>query len=147
MLELETKDIVFRPYVPEDRAFIDNSWATSYYSACRIKDLLSPEDFHFFHRRLRERFFLRPSATVIVAESDGLIVGWIAVEVLPNCTALHYIYVKSSYRREFGIAGALFTRALPLGAVVYTHFTPKAAKIMAANQERFRNFRFNPHLT
>lgn len=150
MSELETQDLVFRPYTPEDRAFIESSWASSYYSACRIKDLLSPEDFHSFHRPLRERFFNRPNATVIVVspgDDPFLILGWIAVEVLPNCAVVHYVYVKSVYRREYMLASQLLVRAVPQGPVLFTHCTPRASKIMAANPERFKHFRFSPHLT
>jgi len=150
MPELETQDLVFRPYTPEDRPFIESSWASSYYSAQRIKDFLSPETFHFFHRPLRERFFNRPTATVIVVaagENPDVILGWIAVECIPNATVIHYLYVKADYRRKFDLANQLLIRGVPAGNVLYTHFTPKAGKIMAANPGRFRRFKFSPHLT
>lgn len=143
-------EFVFRPYLPEDRAFIESSWASSYYSACRIKDLLSPEDFHAFHRPLRERFFQRPNATAIVACADddpNHILGWIAVEILPNSSVLHYVYVKSAYRRDYGLAKKLLFRALLPGPVLYTHLTPRAAHIMALDADTFKRFRFCPHLT
>lgn len=147
---MNEQEFVFRPYTLEDRPFIESSWASSYYSACRIKDLLSPEEFHSFHRPLRERFFSRPSATVIVAadEDDPThIFGWIAVEVVTNATLLHYIYVKSTYRKEYGISKKLLIRGLPPGDVLYTHITPKFAKILCSDFEYFKRFRYLPHLT
>jgi hypothetical protein len=141
-------EFIFRPFVPEDRAFIESSWASSYYSACHVKDLLSPEEFHKFHRPLRERFFNRPTATVIVvasADDPNQILAWIAVEVLPNCAVIHYAYIKSAYRKEFGIFKELIRRGLPPGQVVVTHMTPKFARILS--QPEFREFRFVPHLT
>lgn len=140
-------EFIYRPYGPNERPFIESSWAQSYFSACRIKDLLSPEDFHKFHRPLRDRFFSRPTCTVIVAGSEDVVAGWVAIEILPNCTALHYIYVKSNFRREYGIARELLQRALPPGPVVYTHLTPKAVKIMSLDYDRFKDFRYCPHLT
>lgn len=149
MNELEKEDLVFRPFTDKDRPFIENSWADSYYGACRLKDSLSPDDFHAFHRPLRERFFNRPTATVIVvspAEDPEHILGWIAVEVLPNCTLVHYVYVKAAYRRDYHLSFQLLERAVPSHQVLFTHCTPKASKIMAAHPERFRQFRFAPHL-
>lgn len=143
-------ELVFRPYEPEDRPFIESSWASSYYSACRVKDTLSPEDFHYFHRPLRERFFSRPTATVIVvspAEDVDVILGWCAVEVLPNCSVLHYVYVKSAFRRDYGIATELLARSLPRGPVLHTHLTPRAAQILRLHPESFKGYRFVPHLT
>src|ERR1044072_2026014 len=96
-LEQELSNLVFRPYLPEDLPFIESSWANSYYGASRLKEVLAPEDFHAFHRPLRERFFLRPNATVIVVcppDDANHIMGWIAVEVLPNVSLVHYVYVK-----------------------------------------------------
>ena len=150
MPELETENLVFRPYLPSDRHFIESSWASSYYAASRIKDLLSPDDFHAFHRPLRARFFERPTAAVIVCASpddSDHILGWVAVEVLPNTAVLHYVYVKSTYRRDYGIAGQLLQRALPPGPVLYTHFTPRAAQIMSTHRAQFGDYRFCPHLT
>lgn len=150
MPELETENLVFRPYGPSDRNFIESSWADSYFQACRLKDLLSPQDFHAYHRPLRARFFERPNATVIIAaapDDPDHILGWLALEIVPNATLLHYVYVKSSYRRDYGIASKLIERSIPHGPVLYTHFTPRAAKIMATHQDRFHDFRFSPHLT
>lgn len=147
MLESE---FVFRPYRPEERAFIESSWAQSYFSACRIKDLLSPEEFHKFHRPLRDRFFCRPTATVIVAcgaEDPDVVIGWAAVEILPNCTCLHYVYVKATFRREWGVARGLLSRALPPGPVIYSHLTSKAMKILSLHQDYFKDFRYVPHIS
>lgn len=143
-------EFILRPYVLEDRPFIDSSWASSYYSACHIKDLLSPTDFHNFHREIRERFFKRPMGTVIVAcdQDDPFhILAWIALEVLPNCTLLHYVYVKSAYRKEHGVFRDLLTKTIPKGDVVYTHMTHKFSRILARHPDLFQNFRFCPHLT
>lgn len=143
-------EYTFRPFGPEDRPFVESSWASSYYSACRIKDLLSPDDFHAFHRPLRARFFERPTSVVIIAcmpDNADSILGWVAVEGLPNCMALHYVYVKSTFRGEYGIFRELLARSLTPGPVLYTHCTPRFQKILRSNFELFRDFQFVPHLT
>lgn len=147
---MSESEFVFRSFSLEDRPFIESSWASSYYAASRIKDALSPEDFHAFHRPLRARFFDRPSATVIVvspADDPHFILGWIAVEVLPNCSVIHYAYIKSNFRREYGLLRKLISRAVHTERVLYTHLTPKAMKIMATHQDEIRLYQFCPHLT
>lgn len=147
---MNESEFIFRPYVLEDRAFIESSWASSYYSACKIKDILSPGDFHKFHRPLRERFFERPSATVIVVSPSwdpSFIIGWAAVEIVPNGSLLHYVYIKSAYRKEWGLFEKLLKNALPRGTVIYTHLTHRFGGILKNNPDEFKEFSFCPHLT
>lgn len=109
---------------------------------------MSPEEFHAFHRPLRDRFFAKPNTTVIVcsaANDPWHIVGWIAVEVLPRAFVLQYIYVKSAFKGE-GIARDLIKRAIPSSPVFYTHITERAARIMAAKTKDLSGFRHIPHL-
>jgi hypothetical protein len=123
-------ELIFRQMIEDDRPFIDNSWASSFYSSCRIKDFVSPNTFHSFHRPVRDRFLAKPTARIVVCECDGLILGWAAAEDIENCTLLHYVYVKSMYRKEYGIASQLVSRLVPSGNVIYSHNTRAASEII-----------------
>lgn len=139
---------IYRPLNAEDLSFLHHSWATSYYQGSAAYKLISPAEFHSYHRPLRERFFSKPNTTVIVCSpstNPWQIIGWIAVEVIPSALILHYIYVKSAYKRE-GIAKQLIKRALPTKPVVFTHLTKHAAQIMSAKQDQTADLKYIPHL-
>lgn len=140
--------LTFRPYTRDDLAFLHDSWGSSYYDGSRAKKSLTPEEFHRFHRPIRERFFESPDAAVIVCspDEDGwLIIGWIAVQRLPSGIILQYLYVKSAFKTQ-GIADQLIKRAIPTAPVFYTHITDRASKIMSKKQDQFSQWRYIPHL-
>lgn len=58
-------------------------------------------------------------AHILVAEDDGLIAGFACWEPWGDGVALHYVYVRASYRRR-GVARDLLAK-LPAGPVVFTH--------------------------
>lgn len=140
--------LTFRPHNEDDFAFLHSSWAESYYAGSQAKQTLSPEEFHSFHRPIRERFFQKPTATVIVCSPEDdpwLITGWIGVEVIPSAIIIQYLYVKDAFKRR-GIATDLIKRAVPSRPVIFTHLTERAARILAKNQQLFHDFRHIPHL-
>lgn len=142
-------ELTFRSFNADDINFIQSSWGSSYYKGNYGNRSLSPEDFHAYHRPIRERFlYARPNATIIVCsspEDPGLIIGWIAVERCPSALILQYLYVKSAFKGE-GIGALLIKRALPGSPVLYTHMTDQASRIMAKKYDAFKQFRYVPHL-
>lgn len=148
--EIAQKTYHFRPYKESDIPLILSSWGYSYFKGCLDHQKLTPQEFHEYHRPLRERFFSRPTATVIVCawnEDPNIIYGWIAVEVLPKSgLILHYVYVKESFKGE-RIATELLERALPERPVFFSHLTERANKIILSNQDKYQHFYYVPHLT
>ena len=144
----EEAAFTFRAFNEDDLAFLHDSWGSSYFKGTSAYKALTPDEFHAFHRPIRERFFARPTATVIVcasADDSWHIVGWIAVEQIASGLVLQYLYVKSAFKGN-GVASALIQRALPSSPIFFTHLTDKAAKIVSKNPTRFNEFRHIPHL-
>ena len=143
--------LTFRAPLPDDLAFVKSSWAKSYYDGNPFRRWLTPEDFHGFHRPQRDRFFAKPNTTVIVCADStdiNVIVGWIAVEVIPAGFILQYIYVKSDFKKQ-GIARELVSRAIPSSKVFYTHITGIGKTIMRKDLEtkkEMAGYRYVPHL-
>lgn len=146
--------IIFRPRTSEDLAFLLDSWGRSYYGGSHAHKSLSPEEFHAFHRPIRERFFSKPNTAVIVAASSTdpwHILGWIAVEQIPSGLVLQYLYVKSALKSERKgdgphLATQLVKRAIPTSPVYFTHLTDRAARIMSKKQDQFTGWIHIPHL-
>lgn len=148
MVDAEAEAFTFRPYTQDDIPFIGSSWASSYHRGNIAHKRLTPEDFHAFHRPIRERFFGRPSTAVIVctpSDDPWLILGWVAVEQVSTGLILQYLYVKAAFKGQ-GIAAELIRRAIPRTPVFFTHLTDRAEKIMSKKPERFLGYQFTPHL-
>lgn len=144
----ETK-LVFRSPNGDDLPFIHDSWGSSYYRGSAAYRLLTPDEFHSFHRPLRERFFNRKNTKIVICspeEDPWLILGWIAVESIPSAYLLQYIYVKSAFKGQ-GIAAKLIKLAIPTQPVVYTHLTERASRIISKKQDFFYGFKHVPQLT
>lgn len=141
-------EYLFRSYKEEDIPFIQSSWGSSYYSGISYRQLITPDEFHKFHRPARERFFSRPTATAIVccgAKDRDLILGWLALEKPAASIIIHYIYVKEAFKEE-KIASELLNGISSQGEVLFTHLTEKAQKIIRNNKDKYRRFVFAPHL-
>lgn len=142
-------ELSYRAATAEDIPFIQSSWGSSYYAGTQAVKLLTPNEFHFCHRPLRERFIEQTNKQIIVCTPDDdrwLILGWIAVEVIPSASVIHYVYVKSAFKGQ-GIARELIRRTVKSSPVIFTHLTERAAKIMARKPGTYGQFKFIPHLT
>lgn len=138
----------FRSYNDGDIPFIHDSWGSSYMDGRKDHKLISSDDFHSFHRPIREKFFKTPTATCIVCSPDDdpwLILGWIAVQQMTTGLILHYIYVKNAFKNQ-GIAKQLIKRSLPSSPVFYTHLTDRASKILAQKHGDYCAYKYVPHL-
>lgn len=144
---------LFRPYTSDDLNFIHSSWGTSYLEGTQGHKQLKADEFHAYHRPIRDKVLSNPNATAIVcaAKSDPTtILGWILVEKNEDpYMRLHFIYIKGSFQGN-GIAKDLIRLALPIRPVLYTHSTQKARRIMKENWQSSRNdyerWFFCPHL-
>lgn len=148
MDKLDAGGFTFRPHSGEDMPFLHDSWGSSYFKGTNAHKHLSPEEFHSFHRPLRERFFSKPNTCVIVctpSDDPWLILGWIAVEKIATGLILQYIYVKGAFKTQ-GIAEQLIKRAIPTAPVFFTHLTERAARIMSKKQEQLGGWKHFPHL-
>lgn len=140
--------LIFRPHTPEDLAFLLDSWGSSYYRGTNAYKHISPDEFHAYHRPIRERFLARPQAAIIVCSPDNdewHILGWIAVEKTASGIILQYLYVKEAFKGQ-GIAKQLIKRAIPTSPVFFTHLTDRAARIMSKKQDQFGGFIHIPTL-
>lgn len=145
---LDESQIVIRHYTQEDYNCLMSNWAESYYKGSIAKEFFTPEEFHSFHRPIRERFFAKPNTQVLVCCSSvdpWLILGWIATESVRGALIMHYIYVKETFRGR-GIAKLLMKRAIHPRPVVYTHTTDKAESIIRRKCEFFEEFIYIPNL-
>lgn len=149
--EADTSVLSLRPYNQDDIPFIQSSWGSSYYKGANYIKHMSPKDFHFFHRPIREAFFNRPETTAIVCSPSidpYLIMGWIAVEKLHDHRGiiLHYLYVKEAFKQQ-GIADHLINGVLKdKDPILCTHRTEKADRIMSRNKDKYRRFQDTPNL-
>jgi GNAT superfamily N-acetyltransferase len=142
-------ELSYRGATPEDLPFIQSSWGSSYYAGTHAVKILTPDEFHFCHRPLRERFFEQPNTQIIVCTPDDdrwLILGWIATELIPSASIIHYVYVKSAFKGQ-GIARELIKRTVKSSPVIYTHLTERAAKIISRKPDKYNTWKYVPHLT
>ena len=152
-VSIDDSPYLFRPYNDSDVAFIHSSWGMSYYQGGQGHAQVQPDEFHQYHRPIRDRVLSNPNATAIVCvskEDPSTILGWILVEKNQDpYMRLHYLYVKGSLQGE-GLGRKLMEMALPVRPVIYTHSTQKARRIMKenwkANKNEYDRFFFCPHL-
>lgn len=142
-------EIDVRPYSINDIPFIRSSWANSFYKGNDANKLIPPHDFHLRHRSIIDRFFMRPNATILVCCSrldPELILGWLAVELMPSITIVHYIYVKFVFKST-DMGRQLLLKLPQDKPFVITHMTEKAAKIMAHKHDDFKVWNYLPHMS
>lgn len=153
-LAADTQLFAFRPYVQDDVPFIHSSWGTSYMEGANGHHQLTPDEFHAYHRPIRDRALSNPNCAAIICHATNdfaHIIGWILVEKPSRGSylKLHYLYTKASFSGH-GIATELIKMALPIRPVLYTHATIKARRIIKenwkANKNSFQRWIFCPHL-
>jgi len=133
MTSLAGESLIYRPYGEDDIPFIRSSWANSYYKGCTDHKAVATEDFHSFHRPLQDRFFKKPTATVIIAHEESepdIIIGWIAVEVISTHLLVHYVYIKNTFKGENLLKGIIERVNTKRRPVIITHLTDKARRII-----------------
>jgi GNAT superfamily N-acetyltransferase len=135
--QTERVPYVVRPYRGES-GFVAGSWLRNYLSAPAVRHV-DPDDYYKHHARLVSKLIDR--STVLIADHadhPAVQLGFAVGERDNQGVVIHYLYVKSVYRRN-GIGKALWTALFDgftlrgsLGQVRYTHarapFTEIAAK-------------------
>jgi hypothetical protein len=115
-----------RPYRGESN-FVAGTWLRNYQSAPAVRNVDS-DDYYRNHARLVSTLIDR--CTILLAEHaehSGLLLGFIVGERDQSGAVIHYVCVKSAYKRN-GIGRALWTSLLDgialrstVGTVRYTH--------------------------
>lgn len=115
-----------RPYRGESN-FVAGTWLRNYQSAPAVRHVDS-DDYYKNHAKLVSKIIDR--ATILIAEHEtlpGLYLGFIVGERDQQGAVIHYVCVKSAYKRR-GIGSALWdtlfagmTLRSTLGTVRYSH--------------------------
>jgi hypothetical protein len=117
-------EVAFRHMGPGDEALVRDSWVRTFrYGPLRQG---VPEQRYFTDQRNRISRLLERGAQVLLAinpEDASQVLGWACFEKREGADVLHYLYVKSIFRRDFGIARRLLAEAGLGEGLVYTHHT------------------------
>ena len=129
--------ISLRPMNPDDQRFVASSWFESYWKGAALKSGM-PFSAYKAGQDMRIRNLLARSQTLIVYATSipDEILGYAVLE--PASGSVHWVYVKSAYRRE-GIATALCKGRFRW----YTHASGAAGTRLA----RKLGLEFNPYLS
>lgn len=99
-----------RPAIPEDFAFVMDSWLNSWRKSPWAGTIRNDE--YFKVQRSTIEGLIGRGAEVLVATSEsGRILGWVCYEVVSDRAAIHYLYVKDAFI-PLGI-GALLVDRIP----------------------------------
>jgi ribosomal protein S18 acetylase RimI-like enzyme len=138
-------NVSIRPATADDIPFIFNSWLKAYKHSSLFAKRIKHEVFFKYHHAVIERILAR-GAKVFVAtpiHDPDTIIGYCVAEQL-DVTTLHFIYVKSAFRR-FGVGRQLaLSTVAALGAaeaVDFTHWT----RDMDWAAEKLPSFTYNPY--
>lgn len=113
--------MIVRPLAIGDHALILSSWLRN-----NVPDPRIDKDLYFKRHELRIKSFLAssPQSFRILADAEDPdhIYGWICVDT--DYRTLHFVYVKSVYRRQ-GFANRLLRESLESPVLFHTHHSPK----------------------
>lgn len=94
-----TLPIVHRPPQPQDLPFIIDSWMKSYRNS-EFAHLLTNEQYYEFHRPVVENLLKRSLVSVLCDPHDSShIYGYVVYEFINSVFTIHYVYIKSIYRK------------------------------------------------
>lgn len=116
----------------EDISFIFNSWLKSYRTSFFARDITSTV-YYTEHHKTVEHIAKNNNIIIACNENDPTqIYGYICAGQVDGILAIHYIYVKHTFR-NLGIGKALLNAFEhdPAQAAVYTHHTRMADKLAA----------------
>jgi hypothetical protein len=96
-------NITFRTIQPDDINFIKSTWFQSFKSYNKQAAVLFDDPYNFIIHKLIEK-----SKIIIACPSDSteLILGYVCYDLYKNIPVVHYLYVKTIYRR-MGVAHSL----------------------------------------
>lgn len=137
--------VQIRRATKRDIPFITSSWLKSFRDGYFARGIPNTT-YYYHHHRILEQLLPRGITLVVCNEEDpDQILGWCNAEVVDTALVLHYVYIKHPFRK-FGLAKRVVELLLETEkppAVIYTHKTPTASKIM---KDRDFNWIYNPYL-
>ena len=121
---METPQVRLRPATPEDVNFIFSSWLKSFRNSLSASKIANPVYFSEHHKLIEQ--LLRSSKVIIACNNDdsNQLYGYVVAGEVEGIFALHFLYVKHTFRR-LGI-GRILLNAFPRepgAAGIYTHYT------------------------
>lgn len=136
-------DIIIRQANEEDLPFILNSWLISYYAGSELDEKIDSAIYYCEQTKLIEEILSQPAYNKVFVASlpdhPRQILGWVCYA--EHQDAIHYIYVKHTYRR-FGIATLLFKHcSIDDSPEWATHYT-RISKILLPKW----NLKYNPYI-
>jgi hypothetical protein len=131
-----------RPPKPEDLSFIYNSWLKSMRDGPAFANLTHTVFYKELHDRMEA--VLKTTQVVIACApgEDDIIYGYGLGEPIGDLLAIHYLYVKHSFR-AFGIGKALEAELLkiPHSEVAFSSWTKGTKSLL-----KERKYQYNPWL-
>jgi ribosomal protein S18 acetylase RimI-like enzyme len=114
---------------PQDEPYIYDSWLRGYKDSPRTAKW-NQEDYQDFQQPVIKRI-LQDSRALVARpiDWDAGIYGYLVYEQTADTFVLHWLSVKSAYRK-LGIATALITAAHPAGHTVFSHLRPPYTSIL-----------------
>jgi ribosomal protein S18 acetylase RimI-like enzyme len=134
--------IMMRPYMPEDQAFLFNSWLKSFRNGTVCNNV--DNSVYYTNQHIVIERLLQTSKVIVCCNSEDprIIYGYCVYEHIQGQFVLHYIYVKNIYRK-LGLARKLLEETKHDFSVLgcYTHQTV----IGDRNDEKF-NLIYHPYI-
>jgi hypothetical protein len=93
-------DLIFRDLDESDLAFVYNSWLINFRDSNNLENLIDKK-IYFDNQTALIKKILSKSEVVLASspEDESQIFGFIVFERFKSLNVLHYVYVKSMYRR------------------------------------------------
>jgi len=136
-------EVVVRPMVEGDRAFVLATWLNSYRHGAPATRKLSTDLFYRHHHPLAEAALTRATVSVaVLPDTPDVILGYLVAE---GRSTVHFAYVKKAFRRMRVLTQLLEESTLPtdLDGVAVTHGT---FDFFDWAQARYPRAIFNPYL-
>ncbi len=113
---MECLKVTVRPVQFEEKDLVFSTWLKGNYYGCDYYRSMPDLDYYKYYSLNIQRLLDKPGTCVDVAETDGLILGYIVY----NDQSLYWAYVKRDYRKQ-GVLKALIKN---LDLETYTGNTP-----------------------
>jgi ribosomal protein S18 acetylase RimI-like enzyme len=120
-------ECTFRPLQPEEVGLLLDSWSKSFRDSPYAGVIRN--DQYFGQMKLLIGGLIARGAKVLCAAVGDRVVGWVCYEHKQDSAALHYVYVKGTFRRQ-GLGRELVHRADLGDRFFYTHRTHYAKHVV-----------------
>lgn len=140
--------IVFRPASPEDFPFICKSWLKTHRESLEVRGIGNTTYYNHFSPLINKLLCKRTVNTIVVcSKSDpNQLYGFISYACEEGVTFIHFIYIKSTYRK-LGLAKQLLRilfKEAESETLICTFATPTFFRLREEKPEL--NLIYNPYL-